>query len=204
MSILKPPVLILIAYLLGSLPFGYLFVKYFKKTDVRANGTGNIGATNTMLVGGKILGILTLVLDIAKGSAAVILAKVYGGGSWAVILCGLAVVVGHDFSVFLNFKGGKGISTSGGVMFVIDPVLTIICLLLYLLFLLTTRYVIMSTLMVMALLPVMLWLVSYGFNFVLFGAALAALAWYAHREDVGRFLAGEELRLDEAWGKYSK
>ncbi|MFA4857803.1 MAG: glycerol-3-phosphate 1-O-acyltransferase PlsY [Candidatus Margulisiibacteriota bacterium] len=204
MSILKLPVLILIAYLLGSLPFGYLFVKYFKKTDVRANGTGNIGATNAMLVGGKILGIITLMLDVAKGSAAVILAKVYGGGDWTIILCALAVVVGHDFSVFLNFKGGKGISTSGGAMLIIDPALTIICLLLYLLFLLSTRYVIMSTLMVMALLPLMLWLVSYGFNYILFGILLAALAWYVHRADVRRFFAGEETRLDEAWSKYSK
>lgn len=201
MELAKLLVLIIVSYLLGSLPFGYFFVRIFKQKDVRSNGTGNIGATNTMLVGGKILGILTLVLDIAKGSAAIILARLYSGTDLAIILCGLAVVIGHDFSVFLKFKGGKGVSTTAGTMFIIDPVLTVICIFSYVLVLIVTRYVIISTLIILALLPAIMWMASYGLNFIVYGLLLFALALYAHRSDVARFLAGNEVRLGEALKK---
>ncbi|MBU0686338.1 MAG: glycerol-3-phosphate 1-O-acyltransferase PlsY [Candidatus Margulisbacteria bacterium] len=196
--------LVIISYLIGSIPFGYLLTKFFKGKDVRTKGTGNIGASNTLLVGGKRAGFLTLFLDMLKGTVAVLLALTYGRTDMAVILCGLAVVIGHDFPIFLKFKGGKGIAPTGGAMFAVDPVITVICLLCYALVLVITRYVILSTLIVLALLPVLLWMASFSFDYILFGFLLFLLALYTHRADIKRFLSGEEVTIDKSRVKYTK
>jgi glycerol-3-phosphate acyltransferase PlsY len=193
----------MVCFLLGSIPFGFLLVKAFKRADVRENGTGNIGATNTMLVGGKILGVITLFLDLAKGATAVILARLYGGGELGLLVCGLVVVAGHDFSVFLKFKGGKGVATTVGAVFMIDPVLTVICLFSYILVLLVTRYIIISTLIVMAFLPLLMWLANYDFGYILFGFLIFLLALFAHREDLLRFFSGREVKINKALGRFS-
>jgi glycerol-3-phosphate acyltransferase PlsY len=110
---------ILLAYLLGSIPFGLVVARLAGKGDVRTQGSGNIGATNVTRVAGKKLGALTLLLDVAKGMLAVGFARLAGHD--AATLAALAVVLGHVFPVFLKFKGGKGVATSLGVFFMLDP-----------------------------------------------------------------------------------
>src|SRR3977135_3148490 len=111
-----------VAYLLGSIPFGLILTKLFGRGDVRKEGSGNIGATNVSRVAGPLAGILTLLLDGAKGAVAVLIAGRYSNNSalWMVI-AGLAVLVGHCFPVWLKFKGGKGVATAAGVYLALCP-----------------------------------------------------------------------------------
>src|SRR5262250_3329203 len=124
MSILTPANLFLIAmaYLLGSIPFGLMLTKIFGGKDVRKSGSGNIGATNVARVAGPSAGILTLLLDAAKGAFAVWLASHYTNhGAAAMMLAGVAALFGHCFPIWLNFKGGKGVATALGVFLMLAP-----------------------------------------------------------------------------------
>src|SRR5579875_2897699 len=111
------PISILIAYLLGSIPFGYLLVRVFRKQDIRATGSGNIGATNVARSGAKGLGVLTLLLDLAKGLVAVLIARHLAPGSPGhpsdlAVGAAVAAILGHVFPVWLGFRGGKGVATA--------------------------------------------------------------------------------------------
>ena len=117
---------LIISYLLGSVPFGLIVAKLFNKGDIRKVGSGNIGATNVMRVGGLRLAGLVWILDMAKAIVAVLIGRYIGGevfGVW----CGFAAIVGHCFPVWLGFRGGKGISSLFGVLMAVNPILFIIC-----------------------------------------------------------------------------
>src|ERR1700761_2758755 len=119
-----------IAYLLGSIPFGYLLVRIFRKEDIRATGSGNIGATNVARSGAKGLGILTLLLDLLKGFAAVKIAQHFAPGapgypSDLAVAAGVAAVLGHIFPIWLAFKGGKGVASALGVFIAIAPIVAL-------------------------------------------------------------------------------
>ena len=148
MTPLKTSISIPLAYLLGSIPFGYLLVRIFRHEDIRATGSGNIGATNVARSGAKGLGILTLILDALKGFVAVLIAQhiatPYGfPQAYEIAVCaGVAAVLGHCFPVWLGFRGGKGVATALGVFFALVPITTVLYVLaVFLVIVLFTRYV---------------------------------------------------------------
>lgn len=193
--------LILLSYLIGSIPFSHIFPK-LKGKDVREAGTKNVGATNALVVAGPIFGALALIGDIGKGYLCVYLAGQYIGTPWAMALAGLAAVAGHDFSIFLKFKGGKGVATTGGVLFAIDPFFTIIVILLWILLIIVTRYFILSTLIIIGSIPVMMFVVGKRYEFITFGVLAFALALYTHRNDIIRLVSGREIKTSQAVKKY--
>lgn len=142
------------AFLAGSVPFGLVLVKLAGKGDVRAHGSGNIGATNVSRVGGKALGIVTLLLDIAKGWLPVWLAARFGLGFLGVSLVALFAVAGHIFTPWLRFKGGKGVATALGAALGFLPIAVLPSLGLFVLVLLATRYVSLGSVLAAALMPV--------------------------------------------------
>jgi glycerol-3-phosphate acyltransferase PlsY len=188
----------LISYLIGSIPFGLIFAKLIKGIDVRFAGSGNVGATNTLVSAGKRAGALATLFDIAKSFAAVILARLLIGTDIAVVIAGLAVILGHDFSLYLNFKGGKGISPTAGVIIAVDPYAMLVVLLFYLFFLIITRYLILSSLLVLAALPFIFLFLNDGLPYIFFAFAAFLIALYAHREDIKRLFLGNEARIGSA------
>lgn len=195
--------LVLLSYLIGSIPFSYLFSR-FKGHDVREKGTKNVGATNALVVAGPIAGALSLAGDISKGILPVLLCRYFSLPDWGTALSALAAIAGHDFSLFLGFRGGKGIATTGGVLLALDPIFTFLVILLWGLTMLVIRYFIPSTILVLGFLPIMMWMGSWRTEYVLFGVGAFLLALYVHRHDLQRFFSGNELTIQESIAKYRK
>jgi len=146
------------AYLLGSIPFGLLVAKVFGSEDVRKAGSGNVGATNVARVAGPLAGVLTLVLDAAKGSAAVWLAAhVSGEAAGWMVLAGLAALIGHCFPVWLRFHGGKGVATAAGMFLMLSPLALLGSLLLFLVVVVLSRYVSLGSIAAAAAMPLLIY-----------------------------------------------
>lgn len=196
---------VLLAYLLGSIPFGYLVVRAAGGGDVRETGSGGTGATNVTRRAGKWAGLLTLLLDALKGAAAVLVARwVLSGGlfaDWWVAACALAVVAGHVFPVWLGFRGGKGVATGLGVFVVLAPLAVLCALVVFVAVVWATRYVSLGSIAAAALIPLAVWLLGFraaGENHapLLTAATLGgALIIFTHRANIGRLARGEENRL---------
>jgi acyl phosphate:glycerol-3-phosphate acyltransferase len=189
------------AYLLGSIPFGLLVAKVFGGGDVRKAGSGNVGATNVARVAGPLAGILTLVLDAAKGSAAVWLAAHFSGevAGW-MVLAGLAALIGHCFPVWLRFHGGKGVATAAGVFLMLSPLALLGSLLLFLIVVMFSRYVSLGSIAAAAAMPLLiyfLWAPRHAPPLIVtFGAfAAAMLIVYKHDTNIQRLVEGREPRF---------
>jgi len=189
------------AYLLGSIPFGLLVAKVFGGGDVRKAGSGNVGATNVARVAGPLAGILTLVLDAAKGSAAAWLAAHFSGevAGW-MVLAGLAALIGHCFPVWLRFHGGKGVATAAGVFLMLSPLALLGSLLLFLIVVMFSRYVSLGSIDAAAAMPLLiyfLWAPHHAPPLVVtFGAfAAAMLIVYKHDTNIQRLVEGREPRF---------
>ncbi|MDD5593467.1 MAG: glycerol-3-phosphate 1-O-acyltransferase PlsY [Candidatus Margulisbacteria bacterium] len=196
---------ILASYFIGSIPFSHIFPWLLKGHDVREKGTKNVGASNALVVAGKRAGLMALIGDIGKGIAVILLARYFGLPAWAIALTGLAAVVGHDFSIFLGFKGGKGVATAGGVLMALDPIFGTLTLLLWIFTMIVLRYFIPSTVLVLCFVPVFMWLGSWPKEYILyFGVLNAMLAVYAHRANLQLFFAGQELTISESLAKHFK
>ena len=180
-------------YLLGSIPFGLLLTKAAGGPDVRTIGSGNIGATNVLRTGRKGLAALTLLLDALKGTAAVLIAAVYGGYE-ASLAAGLAAFIGHLFPVWLKFKGGKGVATYIGVLLgVYWPAMLIFCA-VWLTVAFATRYSSLAALTASALTPPALYLLGRPGPAALF-FALSLLLWFMHRTNIRRLMTGTEGKI---------
>ncbi|HTY13588.1 MAG TPA: glycerol-3-phosphate 1-O-acyltransferase PlsY [Candidatus Omnitrophota bacterium] len=186
---------LLFSYLYGSIPFSLIFSRLLKGVDVRQEGSGNVGATNVLVTSGKRAAAFAALFDISKGFLAVIAARFLIGGGMPEMLAGIMAVVGHDFPVYLNFKGGKGISSTAGAIIAMDPYAFALCLLCYLVFLALTRYLILSSLLTVASVLFLFYFLKDSLWCVAFAAAALALALYAHREDISRLASGNEARL---------
>jgi len=189
---------ILAAYLLGAIPFGLLFARWLTGKDPREHGSGNIGATNALRTGGKKVGILTLLADIAKGSLAVGLAHYLQDDTTLVSAVVLAVFIGHVFPVYLRFKGGKGVATMFGVLIPWLPWVAVASFAVWLLLFKLTRYVSLASVVAAIMLPCFTWL----FSILLWSTRepsslftciiLALLVVTRHVGNIQRILAGEE------------
>jgi glycerol-3-phosphate acyltransferase PlsY len=194
----------LIAYLLGSIPTGYLAGK-MRGIDIRQSGSGNIGATNVFRVLGKPAGIVVLILDGLKGYAACawvadLVMRWFpthaGEGDALRITAGLAAILGHNFTCWLKFRGGKGIATSAGVLAALVPGALIITLCLWILVFALTRYVSLASISGSFALPFATWLTTrHNLSLTLMTGAMAALAIYKHRSNIQRLMHGTEHRF---------
>ena len=202
-----PTVMVICAYLLGSIPFGYLIVRAKEGADVRATGSGGTGATNVTRRAGKAAGVLTLTLDAAKGAAAVLLARWLltedFGFNWWVAAVALGVVAGHLFPVWLSFRGGKGVATGLGVFLSIAPLAVACAAVIFLAVVLATRYVSLGSIMAVAAFPLFAWLLK-GYSpaaaadlapvmaVALIGGAMII---FMHRANISRLLSGTENKF---------
>jgi len=184
----------LISYLLGSIPFGYILVRIFHGEDIRQSGSGNIGATNVARKT-PLLGLVTLLLDAGKGFLAVWIATRLGGNPSLAALC---AVVGHIFSVWLRFRGGKGVATAIGSYAALASDVTAICLVIFVLLLGSFRFVSLASCTAIALFPLMAYLLhgnQFPLSFYSLSAAAAILIIVKHRGNFERMLAGTEPRF---------
>ena len=192
---------ILASYLLGSLPFGLWVGKWFYKIDLREHGSKNTGATNAYRVLGRWPALLVFVCDTAKGMAGVYLGTVFVGTSLAEVLGGIAAISGHNWSVLLGFKGGRGVATGLGVIALLAPKVTMIvfaawCIIVYL-----TKYVSLASIVAAGMVPPLMWFFGAGTEVLLFGVAAAAFVIIRHRPNIERLLRGEELKIKAAQKK---
>ena len=192
-------IVITISYLIGAIPFSFIFSKLFTGIDPRKAGSGNVGATNVLVSTGKRrTAILSVFFDIVKGFAVVIFAKIFFGADIYIYLAAFFAIVGHDFPVYLNFKGGKGVATTTGVLIAINPFAIWFCVIAYIISISITRYVILSSLISIAIIPFILWMLGDGILGVLFGILCFTLALYVHKEDIERLISGSERKLSDA------
>jgi acyl phosphate:glycerol-3-phosphate acyltransferase len=187
------------SYLLGSIPFGYLLVRIFKGEDVRTSGSGNIGATNVARKS-PALGVATLLLDAAKGLAAVLFARTFFGGPHQQLILTMAAffaVLGHLFPLWLKFRGGKGVATSLGAFILLTPKSILCMVILFLFIAVAFRYVSLGSVTVAAAFPLLVWaLREYGDPRQLILIALvSALVIWKHRQNISRLTAGTESKL---------
>jgi len=183
----------LLGYLLGSIPFGLLLTRAAGLGDIRKVGSGNIGATNVLRTGRKGLAAATLICDMLKGTAAVLLAKHYAGAE-AALAAGLGAFLGHLFPVWLKFKGGKGVATYIGVLLGLAwPAALIFCA-IWLIVAAVSRYSSLAALIASALTPATLWFLGQPSIAALF-LLLSALLWIMHRANIGRLLNGSEGKI---------
>lgn len=201
------------AYLLGSIPTGYLLVRFFRKQDIRTVGSGNIGATNVIRSGARGLGAATFVLDVLKGCCAVWL-----GAALAPLmantpvrsveaLAALCAVVGHMFPVWLGFKGGKGVATGFGVFLVAAPLAALAAITVFALILALSRFVSLGSVVGAASFPVFAWFLVKGERpvfFIAVQATVALLIIVKHHENIRRLVKGTESRFGSSHSREDK
>ena len=203
---MRPLLVIIAAYLIGSIPFGYLIVRHKMDADIRETGSGGTGATNVSRRAGKAAGVFTLVLDALKGSVAVLVARVLlndgAGADWFVAAAAIATLLGHIFPVWLGFRGGKGVATGVGVFVILAPVALLCAGVLFVAVVSLTRYVSLGSITAAATIPLFVWLQSVFVEPVadlrpLLTAAVvgALLIIFAHRGNIGRLARGTEARI---------
>jgi len=182
-----------IAYLLGAIPFGYLLVKWTTGTDVRAGGSGNIGATNVLRTTGRAAGIATLLLDIGKGYLAVWIAgRLSNHDVLAMSVAALAVMAGHAFPVFLAFKGGKAVASFVGAFLCLTPLALGGVLVVFVVVVAWTRYISMASIVGAATFPLAVWLMQKDFTMLAAALIAGAFIIYKHRSNLVRLRAGNE------------
>ena len=184
----------LISYLLGSVPFGYIIVRATQGADIRKTGSGNIGATNVYRKS-RGAGVATLLLDAGKGCLAVFIASWIGGdGAWTGIAA-LCAVVGHVFTVWLRFRGGKGVATGCGAYLAIEPLAVATMLVVFVLTLVFTRYISAASIAATALFPLCAWLYGASAPVVLWVAPGCILIIARHHQNIRRIIARTENRF---------
>jgi glycerol-3-phosphate acyltransferase PlsY len=192
----KDALAVLAGYLLGSLPFGYWLPRIFRGEDIRASGSGNVGASNVFRVYGRRLGAAVALLDVAKGFTAALLG-LWAGGALVGVLAGAAAMIGHARPVFLRFqKGGKMVATGGGVTLALAPLAAFCCITVWLVVFLLTRYASLASIATVLALAVLVFILGYPWPVVAFGIAGTAAVIFVHRQNIRRLLAGTEHRFE--------
>lgn len=191
--------LLLGAYIVGATPFGFLAGK-MKGIDIRDHGSGNIGATNVLRTLGKPIGITVLVMDVLKGLIPVVIAQSLSDNSLVHVMTAITTILGHNYTFWLRFKGGKGIATTGGAVLPIMPFALIAAVLIWLITVKTTRYVSLASIAAAITIPVIITvrgLIQNNLDFIILGLGLfvCLLAIWKHRGNIGRLRRGEELQF---------
>jgi glycerol-3-phosphate acyltransferase PlsY len=190
----RPALLIIAAYLLGSLPFGYAAGR-LARVDLRATGSGNTGATNVYRSLGLWGAVPVILLDVLKGFLPAWLFPMWDGEAWPylAIVYGIAAVAGHVWSVFLRLRGGKGVATAAGVMLALAPIAAAIAMLVWVGLVLITGFVSVASLIAAALVPVLAYFEDAPIETIVFSLGIASFVWWTHRSNLVRLVRGEEL-----------
>lgn len=206
MDIFKFILILLSAYLIGSLPFGYLAGKLIKRVDLRQEGSKNVGATNVFRVMGTLPAIVVLLLDISKGFLAIHLVSLFQlGGSAGIslqafnlvrILAGLAAIAGHNWTIFLKFRGGKGVATGCGVSLGLAPLPALVSLAIFIVVTGLTRYVSLGSMFAVLAFPLNCLLFKESLILVFFGSFVALVVVARHQANIKRLIAGTENRIE--------
>ena len=193
---------IILAYLIGTIPTSYILAMALKGVDIRKHGSGNVGATNVLRTVGKLPAILALVIDILKGVAAVtILSKFFYNSNIGInyesfrIILGFAAISGHIWNVFLNFKGGKGVATSIGVLFILSPKALLIWALVWFITVVITKYVSLGSIIASISLPISIAIMGMSIQMVLFTITLCIINTYKHKSNIIRLINSEESKI---------
>ncbi len=194
-GVLLIPIAILLSYLLGSVPSGLWLGRYWRGVDIRTQGSHNIGATNTLRVLGKPLGITALLCDLAKGILAVLLIARLHPWPELPLICGLAAILGHTFSVFLRFKGGKGVATSAGVFLGLAPLPTGLAVCSFLIAFGVTRMVSVGSLVAAVVLGIAVFLFPVSLTIRIAAVIVVLLVIFKHRSNIHRIMRKEELKF---------
>ena len=195
---MKIALVITICYLLGSIPFGYIVGKLFKKIDIRELGSGNIGATNVFRILGPSLASLVLIGDIGKGILSIYLVRFLNIDNLLIsTIAGLVVICGHDWSLFLGFKGGKGIATTFGVVFALNPTISILAVIVWGIVLVTTRYASLSSILAIISIFIFTILFKQPYEYIIFSAIILVLGIFNHKDNIKRLRSGNERKIGE-------
>ncbi len=190
---------VLFSYLAGSIPNAIIIGKLWRGIDVREHGSGNIGATNVFRVLGAAPAITALCLDALKGSLGVYLGTLWLGPGWGSVLGGIMAIMGHNWPVWLKFKGGRGVASGLGVIAAIVPKITLIVLAVFLLVVYTTRYISLGSIICAALVPLLMVVFSEPQPYQLFGFVAGFFVIIRHRANIQRLWQGTELKI--SWRK---
>ncbi len=193
---MKYIIIAIISYFLGNISFAFILGKIFTKKDVRDYGSGNAGATNAFRVLGKKIGIMVFLGDALKGIIAVLIGRKLGADIGAYI-AGAAVIIGHNWPALLNFRGGKGVATTIGVVIMINLKLALICVVLGVIIIVITRTVSMGSIFGMALAPVVAiaFIRPFNLTFFLFCLFVGSMSIYRHKDNIKRLIKGTETKL---------
>ncbi len=193
---------LLLAYVIGATPFGLIIGK-MRGVDIREHGSGNIGATNVLRTLGKPAGIFCLILDILKGMVPVLIARhFFPDNSLLHIFTAIAAILGHNYTFWLKFKGGKGIATTAGAMAPVIPIPLLVAIIAWIVFLLVTRYVSVASIAAAVAIPVTIFVQQFlieerlNLPILIFGCFLCVMAVWRHRSNIARLRSGEENRFD--------
>ncbi len=186
---------ILLSYLIGAIPFGLLFTRWFSSIDVRTVGSGNIGATNVLRAAGKKAALLTLLADCLKGLLPVLAVRLFFNDELVSVLSGAAALFGHTFPVYLRFKGGKGVATSFGVALALTPLAALASLITWAVAALLWRYSSLAALTAFALYPLYTFTLYPSQHPRLLSLFLFGMIYARHRENVKRLIAGTETKI---------
>ena len=185
---MKLEIIIVISYLLGSIPFGFLLTKFFLQKDIREIGSGNIGATNVLRSGNKLIGYSTLFLDIFKAVLPIVYLKI--NIPEFLYISALSIFLGHVFPIWLNFKGGKGVATYVGILFSINLILGLIFGIVWIVLFIIFRYSSLSSLIASFSIPIYLFFMNE--KQIIFFGIMFILIFYTHRENIKRLINKEE------------
>ncbi len=183
------------AYLLGSIPFGLVVSRIFGTDDPRTQGSHNIGFTNVLRVSGKKVGIFTLLGDLGKGTVATVIAGLMGFSWLWILVIGISVILGHVFSIFLQFKGGKGVATALGAIIGIHPLIGWLLVGVWLGAVLVFGYSSGGALLAFGVFPFLAYFMTYDFYFCLFALGVMAIIFICHKENIIRLMQGTESKM---------
>lgn len=191
-------VLLVLAYLLGAIPFGYVVGRLFYGVDIRTQGSGNVGTTNVFRVLGKKAGIAVFFLDVLKGFVPALVGSLVFG-PWGAVFIAAAPMVGHVYSVFLRGHGGKGVATGAGAVLALEPTVFVIIFVTWLVLVFTVRIVSPASLIATTMLPILLFVRDSPLPYQIAAVLAAVVVFYAHRGNIVRLLHGEERRFTPPW-----
>lgn len=196
---------LVLSYFLGAIPSGYLITKKIKGFDIRNYGSGNPGAANVYRIVGKKAGWATFTCDALKGAVAVILAKIIAPEiTWLPIACGFMAICAHMWTVFLKFRGGKGVATSAGVFGALLPIPTLIAFLSFIIVVWRTGRISPGSILACIVLPLAAWLTGASLPYIIFCVIVAAIVIYKHIPNIKRMLAHKELNFEDGSKKNVK
>ncbi|NWF52129.1 MAG: glycerol-3-phosphate 1-O-acyltransferase PlsY [Nitrospirae bacterium] len=188
--------LMLFAFLLGSIPVGVIIAKT-KGVDLKKVGSGNIGATNVLRSLGKFPALLTLIGDVLKGSIAIIMGRYFEMGILYEGFIGLSAILGHNYSIFLGFKGGKGVATSMGVLLFYSPITAFITFIIWVVVVIRTKYSSLGALVSFLLLPIDIYIVDYSDEKLLVASLITVFIVIRHKNNIQRLMKGTERKIGQ-------